>query len=59
MRRCSDEQLFIAAQPHSATQANYFPPSIMDHHGRGNLAGGRNTSATDALLVWFPYIVLQ
>ena len=31
----------------------------MDHHGRGNLAGGRNTSATDALLVWFPYIVLQ
>jgi hypothetical protein len=59
--KCSNEQLFVAAQPqtHSGTQANYFPPSIIYQHGRGNLAGGRNTSATAGLLVWIPHILLH
>ena len=46
MYKCSNEQLLTAAQPHSAKQAHYFLPSISHHHGRGNLAGGRSTSAT-------------
>jgi hypothetical protein len=48
-----------SANPILQNKKNYFLPSIIYHHGRGNLAGGRKTSATAALLVWLPYILLQ
>jgi hypothetical protein len=58
IHKCSNEQLLIAAQSHSATQAHYFLLSTIHHYGRWNLAAGRSTSATLGHLVWLPYIFL-